>query len=218
LENSIRLDRVKKSFSNKVIFSDVSYDFFKKNYHLIGKNGVGKSTLLRLIVGLDTVDSGHILFNNDFNVGSYNRQAKQIYYVPDDLAVYPFLTGNEFFSWIAKARSSTQEEMNDVIERLELRNYLNTYIADMSFGTKKKFLLASALIGTPDFIILDEPLNGLDKHSQHVLLTILKEKSYNSGLIFSTHHDSNIALLDPIRVHISNCKLVDEKMCIAETQ
>ena len=88
----------------------------------------------------------------------------------------------------------------------------------MSFGTKKKFLLASALVGKPDFIILDEPLNGLDKHSQQVLLTVLKEKSCDSGLIFSTHHDSNIALLDPIRVQISNCKLTDEKIRIDETK
>lgn len=217
MENSIRFNNVNKSFSNKVIFSDVSYDFCKKNYHLIGKNGVGKSTLLRLMVGLDSVDSGHITINNESRVGNDNYNAKRIYYVPDDLAVYPFLSGNEFFSWVAKARSSTINEMNDVIDRLELRVYLNTYIADMSFGTKKKFLLASALIGKPDFIILDEPLNGLDKHSQQVLLTVLKEKSCDSGLIFSTHHDSNIALLDPIRVQISNCKLTDEKIRIDET-
>ena len=217
MENSIRFNNVNKSFSNKVIFSDISYDFCKKNYHLIGKNGVGKSTLLRLMVGLDNVDSGHITINNESRVGNDNYHAKRIYYVPDDLAVYPFLSGNEFFSWIAKARSSTINEMNDVIDRLELRVYLNTYIANMSFGTKKKFLLASALVGKPDFIILDEPLNGLDKHSQQVLLTVLKEKSCDSGLIFSTHHDSNIALLDPIRVQISNCKLTDEKMRINET-
>ena len=213
MENSIRFNNVNKSFSNKVIFSDVTYNFYKQNYHLIGKNGIGKSTLLRLMVGLDSVDSGHIIINNDVQVENNNYNAKRIYYVPDDLAVYPFLSGNEFFSWIAKARPSTLKEMTDVIDRLELRAYLNTYIADMSFGTKKKFLLASALIGTPDFIILDEPLNGLDKHSQQVLLTVLKEKSCHSGLIFSTHHDSNIAILDPIRVQISNCKLIDEVAC-----
>ena len=217
MENSIRFNNVNKSFSNKVIFSDVTYNFYKQNYHLIGKNGVGKSTLLRLMVGLDRVDSGHITINNDSQVGNDNNNAKRIYYVPDDLAVYPFLSGNEFFSWMAKARSSTINEMNDVIDRLELRVYLNTYIANMSFGTKKKFLLASALVGKPDFIILDEPLNGLDKHSQQVLLTVLKEKSCDSGLIFSTHHDSNIAVLDPIRVQISNCKLTDEKIRIDET-
>lgn len=64
--------------------------------------------------------------------------------------------------------------MNQVIERLELQPHLNTRISDMSFGTKKKVLLSSALIGQPDFIILDEPLNGLDKKSQHALLMLLQ--------------------------------------------
>lgn len=194
-----------------MIFSNLSYNFGQNNYHLIGKNGAGKSTLLRLIVGMDVIDSGTIIIN-----GQNNTDTKQIYYVPDDLEIYPFLTGDEFLSWIAKARFSTPNELNKVIEQLELKIHLNTSIADMSFGTKKKFLLASALIGNPDFIILDEPLNGLDKNSQQVLLSILKEKAFNTGIIFSTHHDANIELLSPIKVQILNNKLIEEKNCVSE--
>jgi ABC-2 type transport system ATP-binding protein len=188
-----------------MIFSNLSYKFGQNNYHLLGKNGVGKSTLLRLIVGLESIDSGSVLIGKN-----NNHKTDQIYYIPDDLAVYPFLTGNEFLSWIAKARLSSNQELDKVTEQLELKAYLNTSIADMSFGTKKKFLLASALIGNPDFIILDEPLNGLDKNSQQVLLSILKEKSSNTGIIFSTHHDANIEILNPIRIQILNNKLVEE--------
>lgn len=208
MEISIRFKNVSKSFSNKIIFSNVSYNFYKKNYHIIGKNGAGKSTLLRLMVGLDSIDSGEIIINNEGITRNPNLEIRRIYYIPDDLAIYPFLSGKEFFSWIAKSRSSTINEMNDVINRLELSSYLNTHISDMSFGTKKKFLLATALIGSPDFIILDEPLNGLDKESQQILLSILKEKSSHSGVIFSTHHDSDIALLDPIKMQISDHKLI----------
>lgn len=210
MEHSIQLININKSFSNKVVFSNLSYNFGQNNYHLIGKNGAGKSTLLRLIVGMDDIDSGTILIN-----GQNNNRNKQIYYVPDDLDIYPFLTGEEFLSWIAKARFSTPNELNKVIEQLELKIHLNTSIGDMSFGTKKKFLLASALIGNPDFIILDEPLNGLDKNSQQVLLSILKEKACNTGIIFSTHHDANIELLSPIKVQILNNKLIEEN-CVSE--
>lgn len=213
MENSIQLININKSFSNKVVFSNLSYNFGQNNYHLIGKNGAGKSTLLRLIVGMDVIDSGAIIIN-----GQNNNNTKQIYYVPDDLEIYPFLTGDEFLSWIAKARFSTPNELNKVIEQLELKIYLNTSIADMSFGTKKKFLLASALIGSPDFIILDEPLNGLDKNSQQVLLSILKEKTCNTGIIFSTHHDANIELLSPIKVQILNNKLIEENNCVSEVR
>ena len=101
-----------------------------------------------------------------------------------------------------------------VIDQLELSPHLNTFIEDMSFGTKKKFLLASALIGHPDFIILDEPLNGLDKNSQQVLLSLLKEKSDNTGIIFSTHHDANLDILNPIKVQILNHTLMEQNICL----
>ena len=98
----------------------MSYIFYKKNYHIIGKNGVGKSTLLRLMVGLDNIDSGNIIINNDYQVKNIDKNAQRIYYVPDDLAIYPFLSGNEFFLWIAKTRASTKVEMDNIIEQLEL--------------------------------------------------------------------------------------------------
>jgi ABC-2 type transport system ATP-binding protein len=74
----------------------------------MGKNGSGKSTLLRLLVGMDVIDSGTILIN-----GHNNNNTKQIYYVPDDLEIYPFLTGDEFLSWI---NNKLIEENNCVSE------------------------------------------------------------------------------------------------------
>ncbi|KTC93177.1 MULTISPECIES: ABC transporter ATP-binding protein [Legionella] len=212
MEISITLKKINKSFKDKTIFSDLSYEFYKNNYHLVGKNGVGKSTLLRLLVGLDSPDSGSILLNNQFLMDSNtNQYAKKIFYVPDDLDIYPFLTGLEFLSWITKVRTNNPDEINTLIDKLELKQSQNTSIADMSFGTKKKFLLASALIGQPDFIILDEPFNGLDKHSQQVLLTILEEKAVSSGIIVTTHHDSNLALLNPLKIQILDKKLSQEE-------
>lgn len=211
MEISIQFKDVSKSFNYKLIFSDLSYSFYQHNYHLIGKNGVGKSTLLRLIAGLDSPDAGSILINNHYLVGDSSLNAKRIFYIPDDLAIYPFLTGIEFLSWIGRARTSIPDEINEVIDRLELRTHQNISISDMSFGTKKKFLLASALIGKPDFIVLDEPLNGLDKQSQYVLLTMLKEKASSSGIILTTHHDSNIDLLEPIKIQVLENILVEEE-------
>lgn len=211
MDISIQLKKVSKSFHHKLIFSELSYVFYQRNYHVIGKNGTGKSTLLRLIAGLDSADAGSILINNRYPVGESNLNARRIFYIPEDLPIYPFLKGIEFLSWIGRARASTPDEINEVIERLELRTHQDSPIADMSFGTKKKFLLASALIGKPDFIVLDEPLNGLDKHSQYVLLTMLKEKSASSGIILTTHHDSNIDLLDPVKIQILEQILIEER-------
>ena len=198
MASSIQLQKVDKAFANKVLFANLSYTFQQRVYHVIGKNGTGKSTLLRLLVGLDTPDSGSIILNNHYSVSDNSVNAKNLFYVPDDLAVYSFLTGKELLSWLAKARTNKVDEMHQVLELLELQPHLNTRISDISLGTKKKFLLSSALIGQPDFIILDEPLNGLDKKSQQTLLILLQEKAIHCGIILTTHHDAHLDLLNPI--------------------
>ncbi|PJD92628.1 MAG: hypothetical protein CK426_03275 [Legionella sp.] len=206
----LQLKKVNKAFTDKVLFADLTYTFQQRAYHIIGKNGAGKSTLLRLLVGLDAPDSGSIVLNDHYPVSDNSVKAKNLFYVPDDLAVYPFLTGKELLSWLAKARTDNVDEINQILERLELQPHLNTRIADMSFGTKKKFLLSSALIGQPDFIILDEPLNGLDKKSQQALLMLLQEKALQCGIILTTHHDAHLDLLDPIKVELVGYHLVDQ--------
>lgn len=210
MTSCIQLQKVNKGFADKVLFANLSYTFQQQAYHIIGKNGTGKSTLLRLLVGLDTADSGSIILNNHYSVTDTNVNAKNLFYVPDDLAVYPFLSGKELVFWLAKARKNNVNEVNQIVERLELQAHLNTRVSDMSFGTKKKFLLSSALIGQPDFIILDEPLNGLDKKSQQMLLTMLQEKATHCGIILTTHHDAHLDLLNPIKIEVVGHHLVDK--------
>lgn len=210
MESRLQLQKVNKAFTDKVLFADLSYTFQQRAYHIIGKNGTGKSTLLRLLVGLDAPDSGSIILNNHYPVSDNSVNAKNLFYVPDDLAVYPFLTGKGLLSWLAKARTNNVDEINQILEQLELQPHLNTRIADMSFGTKKKFLLSSALIGQPDFIILDEPLNGLDKRSQQVLLMLLQEKVLHCGIILTTHHDAHLGFLNPIKVELIEHRLIDK--------
>lgn len=207
--SDIQLQNVNKAFADKVLFVNLSYTFQQQVYHIIGKNGTGKSTLLRLLVGLDVPDSGLITFNNQYSVTDDNVNVKNLFYVPDDLAVYPFLTGKEFLLWLAKARTNNVDEMNQILDRLELQPHLHTRISDMSFGTKKKFLLSSALIGQPDFIILDEPLNGLDKKSQQMLFMLLQEKAIHCGILFTTHYDAYFDALNPIKVEVAEHRLVE---------
>lgn len=210
MTTNIQLNKMNKSFANNLLFSDLSYIFNQRVYHLVGKNGAGKSTLLRLLVGLDSPDSGSIALNNQYSMQKGKPHVKGLFYVPDDLAIYPFLTGEEFLFWITKARTSNLQEIHELIERFELQPHLKTAIVDMSFGTKKKFLLITALIGQPDFIILDEPLNGLDKNSQQVLLMLLKDKMTCCGIILTTHHEAHLDLLNPIKTQILDYRLVDE--------
>lgn len=206
---NIRLSNVSKAYKDHQLLNNISYEFTKNVYHIVGKNGVGKSTLLRLLVGLETPDSGNIIINDHKAVCDHNLMAKNISYIPDDLEIYPFLTGKEFINWIAQARSTDSDNIDNIIDSFNLKKHLNTRVSDMSFGTKKKFLITTAFMGTPDFIILDEPMNGLDQSSQSVCLSILEEKSKKSGIILTCHEEDKIAVLHPYTLEILNKKLTE---------
>lgn len=203
---NIRLSNVSKAYGDQLL-NNISYEFTKNIYHIVGKNSVGKSTLLRLLVGLEIPDSGSITINEHKAVRNHNLMVKNISYIPDDLEIYPFLTGKEFINWIAQARSAGNNNIDNIINGFNLKKHLNTKISDMSFGTKKKFLITTAFMGTPDFIILDEPMNGLDQSSQSFFLLILEEKSKKSGIILTCHEENKITVLQPYTIEILNKKL-----------
>ncbi|MFC3909046.1 ATP-binding cassette domain-containing protein [Legionella dresdenensis] len=209
MNSNIGLTNVCKNYGHNQILHMVTYQFTKDIYHIIGSNGAGKSTLLRLLAGLECPDSGTVMLNDSLAVNAQNIMARNIHYVPDDLEIYPFLTGLEFINWIGKARVSNNHEIETIITNFQLNQHLNTKISAMSLGTKKKFILATALMGTPDFIILDEPLNGLDQHSQLVLLNSLKDKAKQCGLILTCHEKDKAYQLQPRTLQLANQQLTE---------
>ena len=190
MANIIRFEDASKTILNNKIFDNLNFEFSDSIYHLIGNNGSGKTTLLKLIMGLEKLSSGRVFLDNQL---ISSDTASSIYYAPDDLPIYDFLKGIEFLDWITKVRIHPKAEVEDLIKGFKLRDSINKTFAEMSLGTKKKFVLISVLIGQPKFILLDEPFNGLDAAAQEYLMHNLLERASRSGIIF-THH--NLKKLD----------------------
>lgn len=150
---------------------------------LIGPNGAGKSSLLKACVGLIADYSGSI-FYADKNLQQHRFWVKQhCSFAPEDAELMPYLTGDEFLRLIGQIRnvSDLKGAMQFLLNLLGLAEKKDELILNYSHGMRQKIALATALIGKPDYIILDEALNGLDS------IALIKLKGYLRKLAAQGH-------------------------------
>jgi len=171
---------------NKQIYKDFSIEFEnKKCYALIGHNGVGKTTLFRIMLGFLPIKKGQIVYISDRKLTK-----KEIIYIPDFNGFFSGLTVYENIKFRIMFRGEAFEEceMDQVLSQLKLEKYKDVIVSQLSAGLKKRVALAAAIISKPKYLILDEPTNGLDPKSREVILSILKNfKERGVTIIFSSH-------------------------------
>lgn len=167
------------------IFKDFSYDFDKAGcYAILGKNGVGKSTLLTAIAGSHAPCTGRIKING---VDLYRNPAlakTKLFYVPDNAIFYPFVTGRAFLNFVLSLYDKTallnSNNTLDLVTSLGLNAYLDTRFSDASLGTRVKLYLLVAFIIRPALLIMDEPFNGLDSASIACVIHFLSNIKTNA--------------------------------------
>lgn len=180
----ISLQNVEKNYRGKYIgLHETSIEFDKGSLTcLIGPNGAGKSTLIKLITRLTRPSSGSVVYNkNDVRIG----------YMPEIMNLPPGITGARLINIIGDL-SDNSRLLNKFTELMQMHDYLDKSIEELSKGMQKKIGLAAALAVNPSLLILDEPLDGLDILDRGKLLGFISEE-LNNGLtvILSTHilHD-----------------------------
>ena len=161
---------------------------------LVGNNGAGKTTLFRLLLDLLKPDQGNVSLDNIDVQNSEDWKTFTGAYIDNGFLI-DFLTPEEYFSFIGKVSSLTEEEVNERSSAFEQftggevfgRNVL---IRNLSAGNKQKVGIISALITRPRLLILDEPFNFLDPSSQNLLKHIIKEYREATGatIIISSHN------------------------------
>ena len=145
------IQNLTKSFGALVLFENISFSVAQgQRVGLIAKNGTGKSTLLSLIAGKDTPDSGSIIFRKDIKVGILEQTP---YFKPDDTVLDACFNHQGEEEKVLKAKQ--------VLTQLKIRD-LSQPMGQLSGGQQKRVALANVLITEPDLLILDEPTNHLD--------------------------------------------------------
>ena len=190
----IQLKHIRKQYGQCVALDQVSLDLgYGKVYGLWGRNGAGKTTLIRIILGVLTPDDGTVrVFGNDPKKDWSIR--KEIGIVSDEDDYFPELTIEEFLWWIGKLRSVDQGVYREQIERYTRAFYIeehrNHLIGSLSYGTRQKVSVIGAFIGVPKWIVMDEPLNGLDIDSVEALCRSLRKHQEEGGAALIACHNA----------------------------
>ncbi len=161
----IVLDGVTKKFGNLKAVDNVSYHIKKGEFFaLLGPNGAGKTTIIRMLLGFIQPTFGSITINEI--ASSETRARKNIGYIAEQHMIPPFLSGFEYLlrhaSLLGLSGKKARLEVERVVEVVSMTGREKKKSAGYSKGMKQRIGVAGALIGTPELLILDEPVSGLD--------------------------------------------------------
>lgn len=189
------LKDVTKRFGNHVAVDHLSLEIPEKEmYGFLGGNGAGKTTTFRMILGLLDVTKGNISWNGE-SIG-YNK-SDLIGYLPEERGLYPKLKVREQIIYLGKLRGMMKSEVVDELkwwlDRLEIPDYIDKKVEELSKGNQQKIQFISAVVHKPKLLILDEPFTGLDPINVELLKEAIVElKEQETSIIFSSHRMDHV--------------------------
>jgi ABC-2 type transport system ATP-binding protein len=187
---AVRLEHVTKRFGHRNAVSDLTLEVPRGVIcGLLGPNGSGKTTTIRMIMGILRPDEGSVaLFGGD---PTATRRTK-LGYLPEERGVYKKMKCLDFITFLAEIRGVPRPEGRRRglawLERLGLRDWADKKVEDLSKGMQQKVQFAGTVIHEPELLILDEPFSGLDPINQDVLETIVRDlRASGKTILLSTH-------------------------------
>ena len=182
----IETSRLAKSYGSKLAVDNVSIHVNRGDiYGLIGKNGAGKTTLMKLILGLTFADSGNIrLFGSD----KLDAERAHIGSLIEAPGLYNDLTAYGNMKKFAQLTGGSDEEINSILALVGLKDTGNKKAGAFSLGMRQRLGIGIALLGNPDLLVLDEPINGLDPAGiKEVRDTLLELNRKGVTILISSH-------------------------------
>lgn len=158
---------------------------------LLGHNGAGKTTVMKMLSGYLEPDSGSIFVNGDSLSDNTEHVQSQIGYLPENLPVYPEMSVIDYLEYAAVLKGlegqAKQDEIRHAIKSTDIRSKVFDSISTLSRGFKQRVGVAQALLGKPKLLILDEPTNGLDPQQTEHMRRLIRRIAKTSTVILSTH-------------------------------
>lgn len=202
----IKLENVSKRFKNENVLKGISYSFESgKIYSIVGRNGSGKSVLLKIIAGLYLQDKGNVLFDNK-NYNMINEIPDNLGIVIEQPSFINDLTGLENLKLLASIRNvATERNIVESLEIVNLKDDMNKKYSKYSLGMRQKLSIAQAIMEHQKVILLDEPFNGIDRQSVVAIKEYLKRvKNEDKLIIITTHIMDDVVDLSDVMLYIED--------------
>lgn len=217
----VKIENVTKSFSNKILFENVSFSIYEKEIlGILGYSGEGKSSLLNIISGIESFDSGEIQYyykDKFYDINSYkNSFVKELIgYSTQEPSIYDELSlieNIEFYASLLEVdKKEVKKRIKKLLEIFNLEKYTEKKGGELSVGQKKRLDLACSLIHNPSILILDEPTANLDfKLRDDILKYIKKINKLGVTIIYVSHFIEEIEELSNrvLMINDKSCKII----------
>lgn len=194
----IHFQGVTRKYGNRVAVSNLELQVAAGEVvTLLGHNGAGKSTTLKMLVGLLRPSEGAITVNG-FDVVEHKREvSRMIGYVPDQPFLYDKLSGREFLQFVGEMFGLTISEVEEAIQResqrFELSEFLDQLTESYSHGMRQRTVFAAALIHQPEILIVDEPMVGLDPLSIRLVKDLIRDYADRGKTVLMSTHTLSVA-------------------------
>ena len=192
-EKIIEVKNLTKKFGDFTAVKEISFDIYKGEiFGFLGANGAGKTTAMKMLIGISTPTSGSALVNN-LNVISQTEQVKRsIGYMSQKFSMYDDLTIKEnitFFGGIyGLSRKQIKEKTKILVEELNLQDVANQLVGSLPLGWKQKLAFSVALLHEPKIVFLDEPTGGVDPITRRQFWELIYAEAHKGTTIFVTTH------------------------------
>lgn len=186
----LRVSSVSRSFGDRRVLDDISFDVVPgRMTGFVGANGAGKTTSMRIILGLLAADSGTVTWRGE----PVTRSARQRFgYMPEERGLYPKMKVREQLLYLGRLHGLTaraaRANVADLLDRVGLTERADDTLETLSLGNQQRAQVAAALVHDPELLILDEPFSGLDPIAVEVLAGVLRERAARGvPVLFSSH-------------------------------
>jgi ABC-2 type transport system ATP-binding protein len=186
----LELNAINRSFGERQVLRDVSFTVQGgRMTGFVGSNGAGKTTAMRVILGVLAPDSGSVTLGGS---PLTPEQRTHFGYMPEERGLYPKMKVAEQIVYLGRlhgmSQAQAQASTDRLLEKLGLSERANEQVENLSLGNQQRAQIAAALVHEPEVLVLDEPFSGLDPTAVEVVLTVLKDFAAGGApVLFSSH-------------------------------